>query len=237
VSRNGSGTYNPPGSSFPAVTGTTIDSTKYNNVVNDMAAAVTASIANDGQTPILANLPMSGFKHIGAGQASASGQYVEYAQFTAALAAKQDIATLPNPIPAGTVMPFYQVNPPVGWATVGTVDDYMMRIVPSGSTGGTGGGSMSPILNNVVPWHDHALGSAGINAVGDHAHISGGGGGFWETSGGGSWSLTSGIGADQAASTAYSGAHTHTLYGKTDGNNGYNNWTPRYVDFCLGVKS
>lgn len=88
MSRNGSGTQSSPAGSFPAVGGTLIESTKFNNVINDINASLTASIANDGQTPILANLPMSGFKHTGAAAATASGQYVEYAQMNAALAGK-----------------------------------------------------------------------------------------------------------------------------------------------------
>lgn len=78
MSRNGSGSYTAPGSSFPAVASTLIESTKYNNVVNDIAAAITASIANDGQTPILANLPMGGFKLTGLAAGAASGDSARY---------------------------------------------------------------------------------------------------------------------------------------------------------------
>lgn len=60
MSRNGSGTYSLPAGN-PVVTGTTISSTWANNTLNDIAAALTASIANDGQTPILANQDWGGF--------------------------------------------------------------------------------------------------------------------------------------------------------------------------------
>jgi len=83
MSRNGSGAYTPPASSFPAVAGTLIESTKYNNVINDLGAAITASIANDGQTPILANLPMGGFKFTGIGAGSNASDSAQFGQFNA----------------------------------------------------------------------------------------------------------------------------------------------------------
>jgi len=91
MSRNGSGSYSPPGASFPAVAGTTILSASYNNVINDVASALTQSIATNGESTISANLPMSGFKHTGAAAATASGQYVEYAQSVTNLALKADL--------------------------------------------------------------------------------------------------------------------------------------------------
>jgi hypothetical protein len=47
----------------------------------DIADAITASLAKDGQTVPTANLPMGTFKHTGAGDASASGEYVNFGQF------------------------------------------------------------------------------------------------------------------------------------------------------------
>lgn len=87
MARNGSGAQSSPGSSFPAVANTLIESSKFNTVINDINASLTASIANDGQTPILANLPMFGFKHTGVAAATIAGQYAEYAQMNAAIAA------------------------------------------------------------------------------------------------------------------------------------------------------
>jgi hypothetical protein len=102
--RNGSGSQSSPGSSFPAVSGTLIESAKFNTVINDINASITASIANDGQTPILANLPMSGFKHTGVAAANASGQYVEFAQYTTALAAKADTTAVTSAISAQALL-------------------------------------------------------------------------------------------------------------------------------------
>lgn len=74
MSRNGSGTYSLPAGN-PVVTGTTISSTWANNTLSDIATALTASIANDGQTVPTANLPMGGFKHTGVATASATTDY------------------------------------------------------------------------------------------------------------------------------------------------------------------
>lgn len=67
--RDGNGTYTLPAGN-PVVTGTTISSTVQNNTQNDVASALTASIANDGQTTPTADLKMGGFKHKNVGNAS-----------------------------------------------------------------------------------------------------------------------------------------------------------------------
>lgn len=85
MSRNGSGVQTSPGSSFPAVASTLIESTKFNNVINDINTVLTQSISNDGQTPILANLPMGGFKLTGLAAGAGAGDSVEYAQALALL--------------------------------------------------------------------------------------------------------------------------------------------------------
>lgn len=72
--RNGSGSYSLP-SGNPVVTGTTISSTVQNNTLSDIATALTASLAKDGQTTPTANLPMGGFKHTGAANGSAATDY------------------------------------------------------------------------------------------------------------------------------------------------------------------
>lgn len=72
--RNGSGSYTLP-SGNPVDTGTPISSVWANTTMADIGSAITASIANDGETPILANLPMSGFKHTGVANATALDQY------------------------------------------------------------------------------------------------------------------------------------------------------------------
>ena len=70
MSRNGSGTYSLPAGN-PVVTGTTIASTWANNTMNDLAAALTGSVAADGQTPITGTLQMGGNNIANAGTVTA----------------------------------------------------------------------------------------------------------------------------------------------------------------------
>jgi hypothetical protein len=58
MSRNGSGTYSLPAGN-PVVTSTTISSTWANNTMNDLAAALTDSVAADGQTPMTGDLDLN----------------------------------------------------------------------------------------------------------------------------------------------------------------------------------
>ena len=64
---NGSGSYTAPGSDFPAVTGEVVSSTKYNNVINDIATALSTCIAKDGQSVISGNIPFATYKITGLG--------------------------------------------------------------------------------------------------------------------------------------------------------------------------
>jgi len=70
MSRNGSGTYALPAGN-PVVTGTTIASSWANNTMNDLAAAMTGSVAADGQTPITGALQMGGNNISNAGTVTA----------------------------------------------------------------------------------------------------------------------------------------------------------------------
>lgn len=79
--RNGAGQYTLP-SGNPVVSGQLISSSVQNNTMNDVAAALSASIANDGQTSIIANIPLNGFKITGAGDGTASGDYTTVRQLT-----------------------------------------------------------------------------------------------------------------------------------------------------------
>ena len=64
MSRNGSGTYSLPAGN-PVVTGTTISSTWANTTLNDIANALTGSLAADGQTTATGNLQMGSNKITG----------------------------------------------------------------------------------------------------------------------------------------------------------------------------
>lgn len=79
MSRNGSGTYSLPAGN-PVVTGTTISSTWANNTLADIATALTGSIAADGQTTPLANLPMGTYAHTNVGNATVRAMYASAGQ-------------------------------------------------------------------------------------------------------------------------------------------------------------
>jgi hypothetical protein len=68
--RNGSGTYTRPQADY--VPGTTILATSVNSDLNDMAQALTASLARDGQTTPTANIPLGGFRITGLGNATSA---------------------------------------------------------------------------------------------------------------------------------------------------------------------
>ena len=58
MSRNGSGVYSLP-SGNPVVTGTTVTSTWANSTMDDIAGALTQSVATDGQTAMTGALNMA----------------------------------------------------------------------------------------------------------------------------------------------------------------------------------
>jgi hypothetical protein len=78
MSRNGSGTYSLPEAAF--VYNTVISETAVNSNFSDIATAITASIAKDGQTTPTANLPMGTYRHTGVGNASARTDYAAAGQ-------------------------------------------------------------------------------------------------------------------------------------------------------------
>ena len=80
MSRNGSGTYTLPAGN-PVVTGTTIASTWANNTMTDLAAALTDSVAADGQTPMTGSLDLNTHKIVNLVAGTASGDAIEFAQF------------------------------------------------------------------------------------------------------------------------------------------------------------
>lgn len=77
---NGLGTYILSPLFSPEVNGTIIDAARYNGLTNDIAAGISFCLAKDGENSPIANLPMAGYKHTGAGNASAAGEYLVYDQ-------------------------------------------------------------------------------------------------------------------------------------------------------------
>lgn len=80
---SGAGTYSLPPAYSPEVNGTTVDAVRYNGLTSDVASGITAALAKNGENVPTANLPMGGFKHTGAADASATGQYIAFNQATA----------------------------------------------------------------------------------------------------------------------------------------------------------
>lgn len=72
--RNGSGQFSLP-SGNPVTGGTTISSTTHNATMSDIADALTASLAKDGQVVPTANLPMGGYRHTNVDDAGARTDY------------------------------------------------------------------------------------------------------------------------------------------------------------------
>lgn len=68
------GVYSLPAGN-PVATGTTIEADWANSTMQDVATALTNSIARDGSTAVTSNLQMSGFRHTGVGDASARTHY------------------------------------------------------------------------------------------------------------------------------------------------------------------
>lgn len=76
--RSGTGTYDRAVVSY--VSGTTIDQTVVNQEMDDIASALTGSIAKNGETVPTGNLPMGTYRHTGVGNGSARTDYAAMGQ-------------------------------------------------------------------------------------------------------------------------------------------------------------
>ena len=151
-------------------------------------------------------------------------------------------------IPSGTNMPFYQASPPAGWTATAIQNDSMMRVVTSATTGGASnaGGGQSPILNNTVPSHTHVFTGS---ALGTHTHAHTDPGHLHNSVGSGPGGSLAGIGAQDSDNTlnfptssatigiTIAAASAGTPAGTNAANAGAANWSPRYMDFCIGTKT
>lgn len=79
MSRNGNGTYNLPVGN-PVVSGTTISSAWANSTLNDIATALTGSVASDGQTPMSGTLNMGTNRITGLADATLASDAVNLGQ-------------------------------------------------------------------------------------------------------------------------------------------------------------
>ena len=124
MSRNGSGVYSLP-TGNPVVTGTTISSTWANTTMQNIADALTQSVASDGQTPMSGNLKM-GNKQI--------NNMADGTSSTDAATLGQLLAF----IESGTAMLFVQTAAPTGWTKSTTHNNKALRVVSgTASSGGS----------------------------------------------------------------------------------------------------
>ncbi|OFX00874.1 MAG: hypothetical protein A3E78_09285 [Alphaproteobacteria bacterium RIFCSPHIGHO2_12_FULL_63_12] len=65
-----------------AAAGTKILASRHDTQDETIRAGIEACVAKNGENTATANLPMGGFKHTGAGVASANGHYVRYDEFS-----------------------------------------------------------------------------------------------------------------------------------------------------------
>ena len=80
MSRNGSGVYTLPAGN-PVVSQTVISSTWANNTMNDLASALTDSVAADGQTPMTGPLNLNSNKITNLATGTVNTDAINYAQF------------------------------------------------------------------------------------------------------------------------------------------------------------
>jgi hypothetical protein len=150
MSRNGSGTYSLPAGN-PVVTGTTISSTWANTTLNDIAATLTDSVAADGQTPMTGNLDLNTHKVVGLVAGSATGEAVEYTQFTTAFVNPVFTGTGFMLIPKGTTAerPVSPVNGEIRYnTTTSQFEGYQGGEWGQLGGGATGGGPDEVFVEN-----------------------------------------------------------------------------------------
>lgn len=81
MARNGSGAYSLPVNTWnPATNGVSASAADWQSLINDVASALTASLAADGQTPMTGNLAMGNNRLTGLGAGTATGQSVRWEQ-------------------------------------------------------------------------------------------------------------------------------------------------------------
>jgi hypothetical protein len=226
----------------PVTTGTTITSNWANTTLTDIGTTLTNSIATDGQTSMVANLPMGNNKITGLANGTASTDAVAFGQLAVLL--PTGIITMWS----GSI-----ANIPTGWlicdGTNGTPDLRSRFIVGAGSTyavNATGGSA-----DAIVVAHTHTGTTVGTSnghthGISDpgHSHgplglmdINGGGGNF---AGG---AQLFGTTATNSAFTGITGTqgqsadHTHGFTTGSTGSSGTNANLPPYLALAYIMKA
>lgn len=96
--RNGTGGYSPPANGWnPAINGTAATAADWQQILNDIAAAIQQSVSSDGQTTMTGSLKMGGFVVSGLGAPTGTGQSLRWEQMTkGADIASAATITIPN---------------------------------------------------------------------------------------------------------------------------------------------
>lgn len=166
MARDGSGVYSLPAGN-PVVSLTTITSVWANSTLSDIANELTNSIDKAGRTVPTANLPMGGFRHTGAADGVAAGQYLAYGQTSSAsLAGGLQLNTGAAAAPSYS----FTLNPNLGmyraaadtlaWATAGVERVRIngtgehLRNIAAGVTG------MIGAVASVPSWQSHGTANA-----------------------------------------------------------------------------
>ena len=166
MSRNGSGVYSLPAGN-PVVTQTTISSSWANNTMTDLAAALTDSVAADGQTPMTGNLDLNTHKAVNLVAGSVAGDAIEYTQFTTAFVNPVFGGTGFMLIPKGTTAqrPVSPVNGEIRYNTdTNQFEGYQGGEWGQLGGGATGGGPDEVFVENGVTVTTNYTLSTGKNA-------------------------------------------------------------------------
>jgi len=198
MSRNGSGTYNLPAGN-PVVSGTTITSSWANTTMQNIADALTQSVASDGQTPMSGALNMGNNKINNvtdptSAQDAATKSYVDAVGFTVAPGTSGNVLTSNGTVwtsaaavtvPAGSMQMWPTATAPTGYllctGTAVSRTTYSALYAVIGTTYGVGDGSTTfnlPDLRGRSPFGvsgSYALASTGGSAdavVVSHTHAA-----------------------------------------------------------------
>ena len=150
MSRNGSGVYSLPAGN-PVITNTTISSVAFNNTMNDMANALTGSVASDGQTPMTGQLDMNNLKIKNLAAGTTTGNAVEFDQFEAKFVNPTFTGSEFMLIPKGTTAerPLVPVDGEMRYnTTTGQFEGYQGGAWGKLGGGATGGGGDEVFVEN-----------------------------------------------------------------------------------------
>ena len=225
--------------------GTNITGTAASLTVGNATTATTAASCSGNATT--ATNPQSGGSFITS--SNIGSQSVSFASSATNATNATNATTASNlngtwaQMPAGTTTNFYQAAAPTGWVQRTDLNDFMLYIV-SGA-GGYAGGSNSPTIMDVVPYHTHGFTTGNVSA--DHVHYDSGhihqsfmknnitGG---TTAGGDPWNLgTTYVNTTTGYASIGGASANHTHSGGTDGGSSQTNWAPRYLANIMCYKS